>query len=99
MIEISRIDDKGASTTLVAGELTIYNAAAFKDSMKPHLEGDAPLALDLSGVTEMDTSGMQVLILLKRECGIRGKGFRITETSRVVNGAMDLLNLNGFLKG
>ncbi|MEV4641782.1 STAS domain-containing protein [Actinoplanes sp. NPDC049548] len=49
------------------GELTIMTAAAHKDRLLSALPGNDGLRVDMSGVEEIDTAGLQVLLLVRRE--------------------------------
>ncbi|MET0492578.1 MAG: STAS domain-containing protein [Actinoplanes sp.] len=51
----------------IEGELTISNAAEHKQRLLSALGGEAGLRLDLSAVSELDTAGLQVLLLVQRE--------------------------------
>ncbi|GAA0939823.1 STAS domain-containing protein [Virgisporangium aurantiacum] len=51
----------------VDGELTIISAVEQNQRLQALLTGDTAVEVDLSGVTEVDTSGLQVLLLAKRE--------------------------------
>lgn len=53
--------------TGVEGELTIYTAATEKQRLQSFLYSDDVLELNLSGVTEIDSAGLQILIALKKE--------------------------------
>jgi anti-anti-sigma regulatory factor len=48
------------------GELTIYRAADLKVLVLDALRKTRVLEIDLSGVTELDTAGLQVLMLAKQ---------------------------------
>ena len=71
----------------VDGELTIYRAA----ELKPALLG-APV-LELAGVSEIDTAGVQLLLLARREAQAQGRGWRIGARSAAVDEALALLGL------
>ena len=52
---------------IVEGSMTIYEAAADKSVLLDALAQVKEAEIDLSSVQEMDTAGLQVLILAKRE--------------------------------
>ena len=52
----------------IEGELTIYTAAETKARLLPLLAQCIDLEIDLSQVNEMDSAGLQLLILAKRAC-------------------------------
>lgn len=66
-LDLSRQDD--ASLIRLVGELTIYSAAACRQSLLDllaDLPAAAPRRLDLSGISEIDTAGLQLLLALLR---------------------------------
>lgn len=78
------------------GEMTIYTAAEFKESLASALADSADLEVNLSQVSEMDTSGLQLLILAKNECLARGGALRLTGHSSAVREVLDLCNMAAF---
>jgi anti-anti-sigma factor len=79
------------------GELTIYRAAELKERLLDALAAtEAVLEIDLSGVDEIDTAGLQLLMLAKREAAACGRQLRLVAHSRAVLAAFDLLNLAGY---
>lgn len=46
----------------IDGEMTIYRALELKELLRAALDGASSLELDLSGVTELDTAGLQLLM-------------------------------------
>jgi anti-anti-sigma factor len=77
------------------GELTIFHAAEAKARLGEELAGAGPLELDLSGVEEVDTAGVQVLLWLKREARNRGASVPFMHHSPAVLEVFDQLNLAG----
>ncbi len=72
----------GVMHLTLTGEITVYSAEKLKKFLLGELKSNSGISMDLAEVDEADTSGFQLLIFLKREAGILGKSFRITETSR-----------------
>ena len=78
------------------GEMTIYRAAELKETLLDALAAtDAVLEVNLAGVYEIDTAGVQLLMLTKREAAKQGRVLRLTAHSRSVAAAFELLNLAG----
>lgn len=77
------------------GEMNIYHVNTLKDRLLDALDGPSPLEMDLSGITELDTAGLQLLILAKREAARRDKTLRFTAHSPAVLEVVDLCNLSG----
>jgi anti-anti-sigma factor len=83
------------SRILVDGELTIYSAAEDLKGLLRALDRAASLEIDLSQVSEMDTAGLQLLLLVKREADRRGKAMRLVAHSAAALGVLDAYNLIG----
>lgn len=95
-LEGTAVTKETATKTLrLDGELTIYCAAELKAQLMEAWGGDAPLEVDLSGITEVDGAGLQLLILAKREALRSGKSVRFVGHSPAVLEVIDLANLSG----
>jgi anti-sigma B factor antagonist len=84
-----------ASRLAFLDDMTIYQAQAQKDQLLAALAATANLELDLSGVGEMDSAGLQLLLLLKREGVRQGKQVTISGHSPRVQQILDFCNLVG----
>ncbi len=83
-------------TLVLEGDLTIYNAAEQKLRLLKFLDGGQErLEIDLGKVTEIDTAGLQLLILLKREAASAGKNLSFAMHSRAVIDVLELTRLTG----
>lgn len=87
--------DGGRGRLWLAGEMTIYEANTLQTTLMDVLDQCQNLEVDLSGVTEIDTVGVQLLLLAKREAQARGRQFRLSQHSRAVVGVFEILNLSG----
>lgn len=77
-------------------DLTIYHAMEQKERLVAALEMADGLELDLSQVGEIDTAGLQLLILVKREAARRDKALSIVAHSPAVRQTLDFCNLAAF---
>lgn len=75
------------------GEMTIYSARRDRDRMLEALGPASALTLDLAGVTEIDTAGVQLLLALKAECARRDLPVAIEGHPAAVVAALDAYNL------
>jgi len=83
-----------SSQPLVVREnLTIYHALDQKQVLLDALAATSELELNLSMVAEMDTAGLQLLILLKKEAQRAGKCVRIVAHSQAVSSVIDFCNM------
>ena len=74
-------------------DLTIYHALDQKNTLLDALATSDELELDLLPVSEMDTAGLQLLILLKKEAQRSGKRVSIVAHSQAVRSVIDFCNL------
>jgi anti-anti-sigma factor len=77
----------------ISGAMTIYGAAAAKDTLLDALDGAGQLHVDLSQVAEMDTAGAQLLVLLAREAASAGKRVVLSGHSPAVLEVFDCYRL------
>lgn len=81
---------------MVEGEMNIYNTSEIKDRLLNTISeysGEcSSIDLDLFNVNEIDTSGVQLLIMLNNEAQRLNKGLNITINNTVRN-VMKLLNI------
>ncbi|MDD2883762.1 MAG: STAS domain-containing protein [Dechloromonas sp.] len=82
-----------AKRLVLKDDLTIYHALDQKHMLIDSLAGTPSLELDLSQVTEIDTAGLQLLILVKREAARHGKELAIVAHSPAVRQTLDFCNL------
>lgn len=81
----------------IVGELTIHTAAERKAALTALLESGARLDIVLSQVTELDTAGLQLLLLAKREAAQLGKTLRFGAPSQAVTDVLAIARLSGEL--
>ena len=74
-------------------DLTIYHAIDQKQRMLDALDATAELEVDLSQVGEIDTTGLQLLILLKKEAQRQDKRIVFVAHSQAVRAVIDFCNL------
>ena len=78
------------SVLRIEGELTIFRALELKDAL---LAQPLPLEIDLSGVTELDSAGVQLLLLAKKTALGQQRELRLVAHSPAVIEVFELLNL------
>ena len=86
----------GRRRAVVQGSLTIYDATADKQTLLQALDDATEMEVDLSSVSEMDTAGLQVLILVKRESIATGKPLRVIGHSEASLDVLDRYNLASY---
>jgi anti-sigma B factor antagonist len=82
-------------TLAIEGELTIFTAAERKTQLLAFLKSADALAINLAGVTDIDTAGLQLLILSKREAAQAGKTLSFVMHSNTVLEILELTKLTG----
>ena len=76
----------------IDGELTIFRAL----ELKPVLLAPALREIDLSGVTDIDTAGVQLLMLAKKTAQTAQRELRLVAHSPVVIEVFELLNVAAY---
>ncbi len=76
------------------GELNIYRAAEIHSWLSTLLPRCRRLELELSGVTDIDMAGVQLLLLVKRELSVRGHHLHLLDSSHAVTDALTLCGLS-----
>lgn len=80
----------------IQGELSIYRATELKRALLAALTEAASLDIDLSGVTEIDTAGLQLLMLAKKTAQAQQRELRLVAHSPAVTDVFELLNLAAY---
>lgn len=80
-------------TLTIEDELTIFTAAELKPHLFAFLNSADDLEINLNKVEELDTAGLQLLILIKREAAQSDKKLRFVMHSKVVLEILELANL------
>jgi anti-anti-sigma factor len=83
------------TTVSIEGELSIYRAAELKAHLLAAVESGDAVELDLSKVTELDSAGLQLVLLTAREAKSAGRRFAITARSPQVDEVLQLCGLEG----
>lgn len=78
------------------GEMTIYRADELRQVLMGAIQPEVRLEIDLSGVTELDTCGLQLLMLAKREAARQGGEVQLVRHSPPVLDVFELLNVAAF---
>lgn len=81
-------------TLVIDGELTIFTAAEQKSKLCDFLKTGDELEINLANVTEIDTAGLQLLILIKREAAQTGKTLGFAMHSKAVLEMLELTRLS-----
>lgn len=84
--------DADTGCLAIIGELTIYQANAAAESLRSAHASGALREIDLSGVTELDTAGLQLLLTADRLAGNGGPPVALINHSQPV---LDVLELSG----
>ncbi len=80
----------------IEGELSIYRADELKRALIEPLQKDMRLVVNLAGVSELDTCGLQLLMLAKRTAAKVGGELQLVAHSPAVLEVFELLNVAAF---
>jgi len=90
---INSREETGRYIFEIAGEFNIYSAVQLKDELLGLLGSHKQLEIDLGAVEDFDSTGVQILLLLKREAQRQGRSLTFIQHSPAVREVLDLLNL------
>lgn len=93
MSEVSGREEGGRFIAAVQGEFNIYSAAELKDALLGLLNSHKQLDIDLGAVEDFDSSGVQILLMLKREALRQKRSLTFVQHAPSVREVLDLLNL------
>ncbi|MCK9389070.1 MAG: STAS domain-containing protein [Sulfuritalea sp.] len=80
---------------VVEGEMTIGTAAELLRGLATPLVRCEDIEVNLAGVSEIDSAGLQLMVAAKREAVTKNKTLRFVEHSQVVLDVLDLCDLAG----
>lgn len=89
--------NKDHGEAVIDGAMTIYEAVKQKTALLKALKKYKKLDIDLSDVSEIDTAGVQLLILVKKTSEAEGKAVRAVSPSPAVNDVIGRYNLKALL--
>ncbi len=90
-IEIKSHD--GRCLARIEGDMTIYTAGEYRESLLEQCHSRDGLELDLENVTEIDAAGLQLLVALKKHLDDTESGLQLMKTSESVQKALALTQL------
>jgi anti-anti-sigma factor len=82
-----------AAALRIEGELTIFRAAELKPVL---LDASRSVEIDLSGVSEIDTAGLQLLMLAKKTALAQDRSLRLVGHSPAVTDLFERLNVAAY---
>jgi anti-sigma B factor antagonist len=82
----------------VIGEMTVYTCSALKQQLLAELtqHPDANL-IELAQVTEIDTAGLQILLMARRHASALGRNLRLVNPSHAVTEVLELCRLGALV--
>ena len=89
-------NNQGSGVLMIDDEMTIYTAATLKNELMGYLNDCHELEVSLEKVREMDSTGLQIMLLLHAEAERQNKVLRFVRHSSVVIDILELLNLAGY---
>lgn len=82
-----------AGRIALEGEFTIQNAVQMRERLLAALAASETVELDLAGVTEFDSAGLQLLLAAGKSAKAAGRLLRIVATSPSVAEVLEFLAL------
>ncbi|HEU5443209.1 MAG TPA: STAS domain-containing protein [Steroidobacteraceae bacterium] len=98
-MRMKRSQRGGSEPLRIEGEMTIYSAAALAQRLTATIaDASGRPRLDLSQVSEIDTAGLQVLLMARKLARARG-GLSVVAASARVQALLRLCGLEDMIEG
>lgn len=94
-VQQERID--GVLQLRLLGDCSIYHAAELRGVLLDALASAEHLDLNLAGVSEFDTAGLQVLMAAKAQAQAQGRRLELSQHSAAVLALIELFELASWL--
>jgi anti-sigma B factor antagonist len=91
-------NNKGVLALQIEGDMTINTAAALKKELMEYIAQTSECEIVLSDVSKMDSAGMQLLIMAKREATRRNTPLRLIGHSKAVRDVMETYNMTAYFE-
>jgi len=99
MLKLTEIIRKGNSLAIaLQGELTFASLPDVFSNLKDLFMENTQLAIDLSGITRIDSAGIQLLCALKRTASAKNKNVKFFNHSPSVIDLLEIYGLVGLFK-
>lgn len=93
-MDVNRKHSKTSTTLRLSGECTIYHAASAKESLLGDSKGfDKTVQLHLEQISEIDTAGVQLLLMLQKCVQQAGGTLRLQSSNETVDQVLRIFNL------
>jgi len=80
----------------IEGDMTIYEAGEIKDLFKSTLNDHQSINVNLSAVSEIDSSGLQLMVSLKNDAEEQEKKIHFSSHSQAVIDFLDLFDMTSY---
>lgn len=82
----------------IAGPMTIHTTAQWRKTLLTAMCAPGNVELDLSGVTDIDAAGIQLLVSLRMEAQASERALRLVASSARIREALAFCNLTEFFE-
>lgn len=97
MAKIKVTQKRNDSTEIcISGELNIYSAMDVYQQHFQSIKLKSLVTLKLSGVTEIDTAGMQILLVLIKEIKTQGLSYHVASLNNTIKEYSELFNVHHY---
>lgn len=93
-MDVNRKHSKTGTTLRLSGECTIYHVSNVKDALLGDCKGfDKTVQLQLEQISEIDTAGVQLLLMLQKVVQQAGGQLQLQSSNDTVNQVLRIFNL------
>lgn len=93
-MNVTRKNTKSGTVLSLDGELTIYSVGQAKHALlNDHENFTSPVALDLHGVSEIDTAGLQLLLFMHKLLSGLNKNLHVIKSNEQIDDILKKLDV------
>jgi anti-anti-sigma factor len=96
-MNVIRKNNKSGTALSLDGELTIYTVSQAKQALlEDHENFSSSVAIDLNGVSEIDTAGLQLLLFVQKQLSSLGKKLHVVKSNEQVDALFAHLDVTSY---
>ena len=93
------VENKDGSCNIrLSEELTIYTCAEYRQTLLEQCDFSNPVIVDVTGINEVDTSGLQLLMALKNQQDNLNAGLQLVGDNQYLAGVLEHMQLEHIFK-
>lgn len=98
LLECTHARRNGAGIVRVSGEIDLPNVHLLAEMLEAALDDRRTIIVDLTGVSNIDSTGLNVLIRMHEQCALRKVNMAVVYTSQTLRRIFSVLSLENVFR-